>query len=190
MLESSVATNAAVHTDPPLTPEQAVLQIKELSAPFGIMMVGLPGAGKTTFIKRLRKEIDVVVVSTDDLIEEYAAACGITYDTAFYRMDRNDLEKQCRAKIKEAIANNRIVVIDQTNLSTTVRHRKLGTFRKAKYPHIAVECTSSTSKIKLRQQARSAQGKTIPPMIMQSMVASYQRPQTTEGFSRVFTIIT
>lgn len=172
----------------PFTLADLISQIKETPVPFAVMMVGLPGTGKTTFVNRLRAEIDVVVISTDDLIEGFAKEQGTTYDKAFYSLDRNELAKQALDKQKEAIANGKNVVIDQTNVGEKTRRRKLGAFRKAKYRQIAVECTARKSDIEWRQILRSEEGKTIPASVMQTMISGYQRPQASEGFTSIFTI--
>ena len=43
------------------------------------VLVGVPGSGKSTWVKNQKWANDCVVVSTDEFVEDYAKECGLTY---------------------------------------------------------------------------------------------------------------
>ena len=57
------------------------MNISNWKKPFAVMMIGLPGSGKSTWIKANLP--GVKVLSTDDFIDQYAAEKGKTYSEVF-----------------------------------------------------------------------------------------------------------
>ena len=47
------------------------------------VLVGVPGSGKSTWVKNQKWANDCVVVSTDEFVEDYAKECGLTYSEVF-----------------------------------------------------------------------------------------------------------
>ena len=50
-----------------------------------ILLVGPPGSGKSTFIKKLQKNNKYDVINRDDVVTEVAERNGITYKEMFSR---------------------------------------------------------------------------------------------------------
>ena len=68
------------------------------------VLIGLPGSGKSTFRDKhiaANPTIEFVTCSTDDLIEEFAAKEGITYDQAFKKINFKDLQAKFRQRGSE-----------------------------------------------------------------------------------------
>lgn len=75
------------------------------------MMIGIPGSGKTTFVKEHAKQMNCKVVSTDYV---RATNPGI---------DEKDVWPTVYKEIGECILNNEDVIFDATNVSKTPRNR-------------------------------------------------------------------
>jgi predicted kinase len=46
-------------------------------------LIGVPAAGKSTWIKNQIWALGLTVISTDDFVENYARECGSTYSEVF-----------------------------------------------------------------------------------------------------------
>lgn len=142
------------------------------------MLIGVPGAGKSTWIKN--RGLDAVVVSTDDHIESLAATRGGTYDTLF-----KDLIGQATAKMKsdlsQAIADRKDVIWDQTNTTKKGRAGKLSKFPKD-YRKVAVFFKTPAD---LEKRLASRPGKTIPKFVVANMINQLEAPSKDEGWDDI-----
>ena len=78
-----------------------------------VMLVGLPGAGKSTHAEeRFKKEADTVIVTPDARLENLAAEKGITYAEAF-RNHLHEINASVIAEAREAFAAGKKVVWDE-----------------------------------------------------------------------------
>lgn len=150
-----------------------------------IMLIGLPASGKTTWREqRLVNSVEPlpVVISQDDLVEAYAKQHGLTYTEAFAKADLKAFERQVKQDFAQAIAENRSVILDRTNLSIKSR-RAFRAMVPAHYTRIAVafEIDPLVQEDRLDRRA-AATGKMIPMRVIRQMRASYQRPSHEEGF--------
>jgi predicted kinase len=151
-----------------------------MTRPTIVILVGLPGSGKTT----LRADEffnDYTVISSDDIVEQIASEQGTTYDAVWA-----DASKVAADRIqqiaKECLQQGRNILWDQTNLSVKARRRILSQVPKA-YMKIAIYFEIDED---LRQRRTSARvGKTIPAHVDAAMRASYVRPTVDEGFDYV-----
>jgi predicted kinase len=91
------------------------------------ILMGLPGSGKTTWRNRFLAERDGAAhaVARDDVVEEMAAAHGITYGEA-WRTFSKAIDKEFRRRLTEAFTLGKDVVVDNTNLTAKARRRILG----------------------------------------------------------------
>ncbi len=137
-----------------------------------VVLVGLPGSGKSTLRKAVFTDDDYVVVSTDDTITEIADHRGETYNECF-KPYIGIAEFVAREQFSRAIRQGRSIVWDQTNLTVTKRNRILSQVPKS-YTKVAVYVEIDAE----RRQARllDRPGKNIPQHIDDSMMASYVRP--------------
>lgn len=162
------------------------MKIKELKesmdSPEIIVMVGLPGVGKSTVIKR--DYPNYTVISSDDIIEKYAENEGKTYDDVFQKYIGR-ATGEMKAKFRQAIKNNENIVWDQTNLSKKKRRGILNQVPQH-YRKVAVVFNVSDSTRYERMDQR--RGKSIPSHVVQSMEKAYQAPSKDEGFDDIRTI--
>lgn len=152
-----------------------------------IILIGVPGSGKTTYLKNvlLPKKIDYVVCSTDDLIEEKAAAVGLEYEAGYRQFSMKETEREFKEKIWAAIEDGKNVILDRTNLMLKGRNKMLSYFdmkRPREYKKTAILFDfTDVNKIRVRLQQRFEEtGKYISENTLQQMLRQYQEPTTTE----------
>lgn len=145
-------------------------------------MIGVPGSGKSTWIKNQDWAIDIPVVSTDNFVEAYAKEQGKTYNEVF----KDYMPIAVRLMANQALvcqANNLDVIWDQTSTTVNSRRKKFNTLPK--YEHIAVVFkTPDTDELAKRLASRP--GKNIPYEVMQSMINHFEMPTEEEGFTEIW----
>ena len=145
-------------------------------------MIGVPGAGKSTWIKNQDWAKDIPVVSTDNFVEAYAKEQGKTYSEVF----KDYMPIAVKLMANQALicqANNLDVIWDQTSTTRASRTRKFNTLPK--YEHIAVVFkTPDTDELARRLASRP--GKIIPYEVMQSMINHFEMPTEDEGFTEIW----
>jgi predicted kinase len=143
------------------------------------MLIGVPASGKSTW--REQYAGNAVVISTDDIIEQTAAAGGRTYNEVFkenIKFATQIADERARA----AFANDKDVVWDQTNLTAKSRRNKLSMV-PGYYEKIAVVFITPDEKEWNRRLDRP--GKSIPQNILLGMKSSLTFPDPEEGFHRI-----
>lgn len=144
------------------------------------MLIGVPGSGKTTWIRS--RQHDAVVLSTDDKIEAEAARVGKTYSEVFQDTIKH-ATSQMGDDLIRAVRAKRDIIWDQTNLTRKSRASKLAMVPDD-YEKVAVFFpTPGNDELKRRLSSRP--GKTIPPHIVLGMVSQLQEPTEAEGFDRI-----
>jgi predicted kinase len=148
------------------------------------MLIGVPGSGKSTWIKNQNFDTNtVVVVSTDDIIEKRALAQGLTYSDVFQAEIRYATTEMNR-NLTVAVANNKDIVWDQTNLTVKSRRAKLAQIPD-QYLKIAVYFITPDDS-ELERRLKSRPGKVIPANIVIGMKSQLQRPEQDEGWHEVW----
>ena len=145
-------------------------------------LVGVPGAGKSTWITKQDWLQDCVVISTDNHVEAQARIEGKTYNDVFkdfmpfaVKMMADDV-----VKAREA---GKDIVWDQT--STTVKSRARKFDMLPDYEHIAV-VFQIPEKEELERRLGSRPGKNIPWNVMQGMIKHFDMPSENEGFKEIW----
>lgn len=151
-----------------------------------IMLVGLPGTGKSTWIKNqgLWDRTDVMVLSTDNYIESVAAGEGKTYSEVF-PMAIKQAEKNLLEGLEYAIKAKMNIVWDQTNLSRSTRLKKINKVPLC-YRMVARVFPVPVNHDEWLNSSERA-GKVIPRHVLDSMKAVYEEPTIYEGFDEVIT---
>ena len=145
------------------------------------MLIGVPGVGKSTWIKNQTWSDRTTVVSSDRYVDEEAERQGKTYNEVF-----KDYIK-IATKIMEnhvlvAQANGFDIVWDQTNISAKSRKAKLGML--ADYEKVAVFFRTPKFDV-LNGRLQSRPGKAIPSDVMHRMITGLEEPTLDEGFSEI-----
>ena len=148
-----------------------------------IILVGVPGSGKSTWHRNKFGEWPPTVASTDKIIEEVASSYGMTYDQGFKGLIQF-AEIIMWRQITSCLMRGGDFIIDRTNLTVKARAKFI---QKLKLHRYDIQCvvfpTPEPEEWKRRLDSRP--GKTIPQESLDRMVASYQVPTEEEGFSKI-----
>jgi len=160
-----------------------MFKVVEHLRPYALVLVGLPGTGKSTFVSQLPPHF--VILSTDNVMERLAKELEVSYNEAFNLVGWEAAEHQYYEEFAAATAAGKDIVIDQTNVSAKVRRRKLSRV-PAHYHKVAVIFTLPEDVLMERLVAREAKtGKKIPPHIMADMIKRWEDPTKAEGFDNI-----
>ena len=147
-------------------------------------LVGVPGSGKSTWIKDQIWALGLTVVSTDAFVEDYANAQGKTYSEVFtdYMPTAVNLMAEQVVKAREL---DQTIIWDQTSTTIASRTRKFNMLPE--YEHIAVVFRTPEHKELMRRlESRWESGKIIPEHVIASMIASWEEPTVEEGFKEIW----
>jgi predicted kinase len=147
-------------------------------------LIGVPAAGKSTWINSQNWIGGMEYVSTDHHVHEYAKQQGKTYEEVFkdYMPTAVDLMAQEVVAAREA---GRDVLWDQT--STTVKSRARKFNMLPDYYHIAVVFPTPAIAV-LKERLASRVGQPIPWEVVQGMIDNFEYPTDEEGFKEIWRI--
>lgn len=150
------------------------------------ILIGLPGSGKSTWVKKNAPE-GAVIVSSDDLIMEWAVGKGLTYNDAFGQVNFKQIEARMREIFAEAIASGKDIIVDRTNMSP--KSRKYWLDEAKGYTKVAVTFILDDVTLNKRLSERSrVEGKSIPPYVVKNMAANYTAATKAEGFTQFIVV--
>lgn len=156
--------------------------------PIAMMLIGLPGSGKSTLSRHLRDmhnpDRTLVYVSSDQYIEDRAEEEGKTYGEVF-REHAEAANNACLKSFHEAIRARHDILIDRTNVDRASRKKFLGKLKAAGYEIVGFEVKCDPEELKRRNEARKEFGRSIPENVMASFASRYESPSASEGFDHV-----
>lgn len=153
------------------------------------MLVGVPGAGKTTWLynNSNRIRLNTLIYSTDDVIEGLASDFKMSYSEIFDKAF-NLAEFVSDHRLRKSISEGNDVIFDQTNLSASKRRSRLRMFSPEYHKRAIVFPTPDP--IELERRLNSRPGKIIPPHVIKSMISNFAFPTKEEGFNEIEVIKT
>lgn len=137
-------------------------------------MVGLPGAGKSTFSAA---HPDCVVVSLDGIR-------GELYGDESIQGNGKEVIGLAFSRIAKSIGAGKDVIFDATNVSIKRRRVILNSFKHAS--HVAVYVATPLNECKRRNASRARH---VPEHVIDKMAMSLVPPTTLEGFEKIIVII-
>jgi len=145
-------------------------------------LIGVPGAGKSTWVANQDWAKDCAYISTDHHVERRAELEGKTYNEVF--KDFMPIAVKLMADdVVKAREEGRDIIWDQT--STTIKSRTRKFNMLPDYEHIAVVFrTPARDELDVRLSGRP--GKHIPKNVVDSMIASWDEPTEDEGFKEIW----
>lgn len=150
-----------------------------------IIMVGIPGSGKSTEAKKLLQDFDYIdsklnisrnniILSSDEIRKE------ITGDEN--NQEKNEeVFKLMHKRIKENIKKG-IVIVDATNITTNNRKAILNCVKKEKCLKIAYVMTTPIQLCKIFNSGRERK---VPEYVIDNMAKKFQVPFLEEGFDKI-----
>lgn len=145
-------------------------------------LVGVPGAGKSTWINSQDWTKDCVMVSTDAWVDREAERVGKTYNEIF-----DEYMPKAVALMTNQVENAREkkldIIWDQTSVSVKSRKRKFNMLPD--YEHIAI-VFKTPDEPELSRRLDSRPGKSIPDFVMRSMIENFDMPSENEGFKEIW----
>lgn len=159
----------------------------QTEAPKAYILIGLPGSGKSTWMREIMKTGKFVVISTDDEIEKFAKESGLTYSQVFDAYIKTATSNM-RGNLKTAISQGSSIIWDQTNMSAKKRKGIIQSLPKS-YDKIAVVFQVDRGELENRLAKRAKEeGKFIPKHVIDNMEASFQMPTLDEGFKEIIRV--
>jgi predicted kinase len=125
----------------------------------------------------------MMVLSTDNVIEQIAKERNTSYSSIFKEV-YGQANTVMYDNLRYCIENQLPFVWDQTNLTPKSRKSKLDKI-PSDYKKIAICFEIDEEEFIKRNTIRAATGKNISLSIYQSMMSTYVRPSSSEGFSDV-----
>ena len=148
-----------------------------------LMLIGVPGSGKSTWITRFGTDSQHVVISTDNILEQIAQDTNKTYDEVFHHI--KDAEKTMWQDFdRYSREQHETIIVDRTNLSIKSRKRFIDIVKARGYSIEAIVFTTPDS-AEWNRRSANRPGKTIPSSILASMVTNYKIPTKDEGFDKI-----
>ena len=145
-------------------------------------LIGVPCAGKSTWIKNQDWALGLTVVSTDMWVEIYAKEQGKTYSEVFkdYMPTAVDLMAN---QVVFAREHGHTILWDQTSTTLASRSRKFNMLPN--YEHIAVVFRTPDLDV-LKERLASRPGKEVPWEVVQGMIDNWEDPTIEEGFTEIW----
>ena len=147
-------------------------------------LIGVPGSGKSTWIKNQEWTENMPIVSTDKFVEDYAIEQEKTYSDVFEEY----MPIAVRLMTNHALtcqANYLDFIWDQTSTIVASRKRKFNTLLDSQYEHIAIVFKTPDEE-ELKRRLASRPGKVIPWSVVQGMIDNFEMPTEEEGFKEIW----
>lgn len=146
------------------------------------VLVGVPGAGKSTWVKNQSWAKDCAYISTDHHVEAHAAKLGKTYSEVFDAYMKTAVKLMANDVVAAREADQDIIW-DQT--STTVASRRKKFNMLPNYKKVAVIFKTPDQK-ELARRLNNRPGKHIPQRVMSQMIGGFEIPTQEEGFDEIW----
>lgn len=143
------------------------------------LMCGVPGSGKSTFIKNHVKLDTSVIVSRDKI------RFTIVQPDEPYFSHENEVLDIFWKEINKALAENKNVFVDQTSLNPKARKTLLKNVKG--YDHVNIIWIDETLETCLkRNELREGTRAYVPKSVIRRMNEQFIEPSFEEGFDRIY----
>jgi len=148
------------------------------------MLVGVPGAGKSTWVENQNWSKPCTIVSTDRWVELEAERTGKTYSEIFQEYMPKAVEMMA-IQVELARDKGLDIIWDQTSTTISTRAKKLRMLPD--YYAIAVVFTTPEPQ-ELQKRLANRPGKVIPSEVLANMINNWQEPTEDEGFQEIWRV--
>lgn len=145
-------------------------------------LIGVPAAGKTTWVENQTWTLGLTIVSTDSFVEDYAKTQGKNYSEVFdeYMPTAVNLMAEVVVHARE---HGHDIIWDQTSTTVASRARKFNMLQE--YEHIAVVFRTPELEV-LNTRLAGRPGKVVPIDVVQGMIDNWEEPTEDEGFKEIW----
>ena len=150
--------------------------------PVCYQLIGVPGSGKSTWIKNQDWAKDCSIASTDMWVEMEAERQGKTYSEIFDEYMPHAVRLMAN-HVELARDKGMDIIWDQTSTTLAARRRKFNMLKD--YTHIAVVFKTPEPE-ELARRLASRPGKTIPDHVMKRMIEGFDPVELEEGFTEIW----
>lgn len=150
-------------------------------------LMGLPGSGKSVLTEKIIKENpNAILLSMDMVIDKFAQENNMTYREVWSNHIKV-AEKEFEKTLQSAISEKKDIIWDQTNLHKLSRAPKIKRLIDNSYEVEGITLELSRQEWQSRIQKREQNGgKKMLPEVLDSMEKSYQSPEYSEGFNKIY----
>ena len=146
--------------------------VRAIKGPLLIVLVGVPGSGKSFVAKQLAEvNDDIAIVSSDAIREEF-------YGDANDQSHNDKVFRIVNKRLKEGLIAEKKVILDATNIS---KKRRKALLRDLKYPEsMAIVMAVPEYICKKRDEERDRH---VGPDVINRMIKKWCPPHYSEGFN-------
>ena len=145
-----------------------------------IIIVGISGAGKSTYIEKLKQTLPNVNVHSSDKLR------GILFGDENCQRDPGMVFGILKRNVEKDVASGRDVIIDATNLNPRDRRDWITIADKYGAEKIAYVIERDKSTIMKHQEKRKSEGgRFVPEDAIDRMFSKYIRPDKSEGWDKI-----
>ena len=149
--------------------------LKHIGKPFFMMMCGLPAGGKTTYAKKLAEETGALLLSSDDIREEF------NYDPSS-KEDHKKVFSIMESETLKALKNNLSVIYDATNIH---RKNRMNFLDKLQCLGVFMVCTIMAKPYDLCLIDNYKRKRIVPGEVIERMYKQWQTPYYFEGWDKM-----
>jgi predicted kinase len=147
-------------------------------------LIGVPAAGKSTWLRSQNWIEGMEYVSTDYHVHEYAKLQGKTYREVFEEYMPTAVELMAKEVVAARLVG-RDVLWDQTSTTVKSRARKFNMLHD--YHHIAVVFPTPAIEV-LKERLANRVDQPIPWEVVQGMIDNWEEPTSEEGFKEIWRV--
>lgn len=144
--------------------------------PILTMMVGLPGAGKSTAVESIDYGNGKPIIHSSDKLREEL------YGDVDNQENNGDLFNELHRRIKEDLKAGRDVIYDATNLSKKRRRAFLRELTNIKCEHVCIVILTPLERCIEQNLKRD---RVVPEEVIIKMIKNFQPPEYSEGWDRI-----
>jgi len=147
-------------------------------------LIGVPAAGKSTWVQAQAWMQDYAYISTDKFVDAHAELVDKTYNEVFHEVMKHAVELMAQEVVAARDAGKNIVW-DQTSCSISSRKKKFNMLKD--YEHVAVVFKTPETK-ELHRRLAGRPGKNIPLNVVEQMARDLEMepPALEEGFKEIW----
>lgn len=165
------------------------------------VLVGPPAIGKSTYTKNTLAQLNPVIISRDEIVEQVSKKNGMTYNEYYKKLNdpsvkhlADEIETTLQNKFIQAIQNKNNIVADMTHMNKRSRKKTLALAQANEYEKVAVVFKfekemiphlQKISKIREMELQQKGQIKMIPDHVFEEMIEHFEPVDTAEGFDTI-----